>query len=138
MGDANFLFRNLVQRYPEAFTEVLGVRGDVEVIGFRSVNTAALDALFEKDAVDWLKVSETLRTAFEKGEKLGIEKGEKLGIEKALRRLFKRRLGRDLTPSEVQALAVHVSAGFAEQATDRAFSLEGEALAQWLLDSEAT
>lgn len=92
-----------------------------------------------ESSVDLMDVSKTLRDAFEKGIEKGIEKGRREAIEDMLRRLFVRRLGRPLTAPERQALAARVAQNgeSAELAEDRALSLEGEALAAWLLDPKA-
>ena len=54
-----------------------------------------------------------------------------------LRRLFLRRLGRPLTEEEQQALVARARVQDPEEVEDRALSLEGEALAAWLLDPNA-
>jgi hypothetical protein len=92
-----------------------------------------------------VRMSRPLRDVFElgakKGLKRGIEKGidegEKLGIERMLRSLFVRCLGRALTEQEQQALSHRARGEDPEGAQDRALSLEPEALAAWLLDSNA-
>ena len=54
-----------------------------------------------------------------------------------LRRLFLRRLGRPFTEQEQQALVDRARVQDPEEVEDRALSLEGEALAAWLLDPNA-
>lgn len=60
------------------------------------------------------------------------------GVERMLRRLFARRVGRELTQAEQQALSARAHAGDPEAVEDRALTLEGERLASWLLDPNAT
>lgn len=95
--------------------------------------------MLETGSKDLIEVSKTLREAFEKGQKAGrqegFEKGRREAVETMLHRLFMRRLGRALTEREQQALAARTQDP--ELAEDRALSLEGEALAAWLLDPGA-
>ena len=86
--------------------------------------------------VDLMEVSKTLRDAFEKGYKKGFALGFEQGF--ALRQLLVRRIGRELTESEKQALTARMAGNrdAADLVMDGAFSLEGEPLAAWLLDLE--
>ncbi|MFO0760866.1 MAG: hypothetical protein U0359_30595 [Byssovorax sp.] len=109
--------------------------------------------MLQDEGMELIKVSKTLREAFEKGAekgikegvkegvkkgvKKGVEKGRRQAIEMMLRRLFLRRLGRPLTEQEQQALVARVRVQDPEEVEDRALSLEGEALAAWLLDPNA-
>jgi hypothetical protein len=86
-------------------------------------------AMLQDEGMELIKASKTLRETF--------QKGEKKGIEKMLRRLFLRRLGRPLTEEEQQALVARARVQDPEEVEDRALSLEGEALAAWLLDPNA-
>jgi len=54
-----------------------------------------------------------------------------------LRRIFMRRLGRNLTEAEQQALAARVHTLDPGDVQDRALALEGETLAAWLLEPNA-
>ena len=57
-----------------------------------------------------------------------------------LHRLFMQRMGRALTKQEQEALARHLARPDGRKPAEvqaRALSLEGEALAAWLLDSNA-
>jgi hypothetical protein len=102
-------------------------------------------AMLESRSKDLIEVSKTLRDAFdrgilkgrEEGIERGIEKGRQEAVEKMLYRLFMRRLGRAMTEREQQALAARAHTQDPEEVEDRALSLEGEALAAWLLDSSA-
>jgi hypothetical protein len=94
-------------------------------------------AMLETGGKDLIEVSKTLRDAFEKGIAKGLDEGMEKGIEKMLRRLFTRRLGRTLTEREQQALVARARMADPEEVEDRALSLEGEALAAWLLDPNA-
>lgn len=82
-------------------------------------------------STDLLQVSKTLRETF--------EKGRREAVLDMLRRLFVRRMGRPLTEQEQQALAVRATreAGDPADMQEHALSLEGEALAAWLLDPSA-
>jgi predicted transposase YdaD len=107
-------------------------------------------AMFENDYSEMLKASSIVREWYEQGVKKGEKKGEKKGvkkgieegvekgIERMLRRLFLRRLGRPLTEQEQQALVARARVQDPEEVEDRALALEGEALAAWLLDPNAT
>jgi hypothetical protein len=86
-------------------------------------------AMFQDDQMEMIKASSLLRETF--------QKGEKKGVEKMLRRLSLRRLGRPLTEEEQQALVARARVQDPEEVEDRALSLEGEALAAWLLDPNA-
>ncbi len=98
--------------------------------------------MFEEDYSEMLKASPLLREVFEdgvkKGEKKGVKKGRRQAVETMLRRLFLRRLGRPMTEQEQKALADRARMQDPEEVEDRALSLEGEALAAWLLDPNAT
>jgi predicted transposase YdaD len=98
-------------------------------------------AMLQDEGMELIKASKILRETFEKGEKKGVRKGVKRGrrqaIEMMLRRLFLRRLGRPLTEQEQQALVDRVRVQDPEEVEDRALSLEGDALAAWLLDPNA-
>ena len=97
--------------------------------------------MLQDDCSEMIKASSTLREVveeeFEKGVKKGVKKGAEKGIEMMLRRLFLRRLGRPLTEQEQQALVARARAQDPEEVEDRALTLEGEALAAWLLDPNA-
>jgi hypothetical protein len=97
--------------------------------------------MLQDESMELIKLSPTLREAFEEGEKKGIEKGVKKGrrqaIEMMLCRLFSRRLGRPLTEQEQRALVDRARVQDPQEVEDRALSLEGEALAAWLLDPNA-
>jgi hypothetical protein len=94
-------------------------------------------AMLQDEGMELIKASKLLRETFQKGEKKGVKKGRRQAIEMMLRRLFLRRLGRPLTEQEQQALADRVRLQDPEEVEDRALSLEGEALAAWLLDPNA-
>lgn len=111
------------------------VMADVDPWGYHLREEIA--AMLETGSKDLIEVSKTLRDAFDKGIEKGIEKGRREGIEKMLRRIFMRRLGRALTEREQQALEARARAQDPEEVEDRALSLEGEALAAWLLDPSA-
>ncbi len=104
-----------------------------------------INAMLRDESMELIKLSPTLMEVFEKGVeegrgegvKKGVKKGEKKGIERMLRRLFLRRLGRPLTEQEQQALVDRARVQDPEEVEDRALSLEGEALAAWLLDPNA-
>ena len=89
--------------------------------------------MLESRSKDLIQVSKTLRDAFERGRR----EGKQEGIEQMLRRIFMRRLGRDLTEAEQQALATRVHTLDPGDVQDRAFTLEGENLAAWLLEPNA-
>ena len=95
-------------------------------------------AMFQDDRMEMIKASSLLRETFQEGEKKGVKKGRRQAIEMMLRRLFLRRLGRPLTEQEQQALVDRVRVQDPEEVEDRALSLEGEALAAWLLDPNGT
>ena len=100
-------------------------------------------AMVEETSVDLMQVSKTLRDAFEKGIEQGIEKGIEKGRRETalelLRRLFVQRMGRPLTELEQRALAERTArdGDGTFDAQSHALSLEGEALAAWLLDPRA-
>jgi hypothetical protein len=81
-----------------------------------------------EERTDLIDVSKTLRDAYDRGQRVGIEKG----IEQMLRGLFMSRLQRSLTLDEQQALATRATRD-PKLTQDKALSLEGEALATWLL-----
>jgi len=110
----------------DLYTALL-VMADVDPWEYRFREEIA--AMVEQESQDLIKVSKTLREAF--------EKGRQEAIDKMLRRIFMRRLGRTLTEPEQQALARRVRSQDPEDVEDRALSLEGEALAAWLLDPNA-
>jgi predicted transposase YdaD len=105
--------------------------------------------LQDDDGMQLIRLSKTLSDAFARGKEEGVEEGVKQGVKKGvkkgrrqaietmLRRLFLRRLGRPLTEEEQQALVQRARQQDPEEVEDRALSLEGEALAAWLLDPEA-
>ena len=102
-----------------------------------------IEAMLQDEGMDELfKVSPTLQRTFEQGKKKGreegLQKGLQKGIELMLRRLFVRRLGRPLTEMEQRALSGKARKQDPGAVEDRALSLEGEALAAWLLDPNAT
>src|SRR5262249_24914705 len=90
-------------------------------------------AMLQDEGMELIKVSKTVRETFQEGEK----KGRRQAIEMMLRRLFLRRLGRPLTEQEQQALADRARVQDPQEVEDRALSMEGEALAAWLLDPSA-
>jgi hypothetical protein len=81
-----------------------------------------------EERTDLMDVSKTLRDAY--------DRGQRKGIEQMLRGLFMSRLRRSLTADEQHALATQATRD-PEQAQDKALSLEGEALAAWLLSPVA-
>jgi hypothetical protein len=89
-----------------------------------------IKAMLDEVDQELLRLSPTLREAFEDGE----QKGKREGIEGMLRALFMRRMGRALTADEQQALAKRAAALDPERAADALLELEGDALAAWLLD----
>jgi hypothetical protein len=101
--------------------------------------------MLQDEGMELIKLSKTLREAFEQGitqgitqgEEKGVTKGITQGVERMLRRLFLRRLGRPLTEQEQRALADRARVQDPEEVEDRALALEGEALAAWLLDPNA-
>ena len=113
------------------------VVADIDPREYRPCEESAV--MLQDESMELIKQSKTLREAFEKGEQNGVKKGVKKGrrqaIEMMLRRLFLHRLGRQLTEQEQQALADRARMQDPEELEDRALSLEGEALAAWLLDS---
>jgi hypothetical protein len=122
----------------DLYTALL-VMADIDPWGYTLREETA--AMLQEEGMELIKVSKTLRETFqkgvEKGVKKGIEKGRREAIEMMLRRLFLRRLGRPLTEQEQQALVDRVRVQDPEEVEDRALSLEGEALAVWLLDPNA-
>jgi hypothetical protein len=90
--------------------------------------------------------SRTLREVFEKGlaEGLGkgleqgLEQGRQQAIEAMLHRLFRNRIGRDLTAAEQTALAKRAHELGPEQAMDVAGGLSGDELITWLLGSNGS
>jgi hypothetical protein len=80
------------------------------------------------DEIDKLLLREIpmLREAF--------EEGEAKGIEKMLRELFVRRMGRELSAAEQEALAKRAGALGPNKLLGAGVMLEGDALAAWLLD----
>jgi hypothetical protein len=82
-----------------------------------------IEAMIEEEPMDLLKVSKTLRNAYDKG------------VEDLLRDLFAERLHRALTAREQEALAARAASAPGE-AKKQLFALEGEALAAWLLGPE--
>ena len=88
------------------------------------------------EPTDLINVSKTLRDAYDRGERAGIERGKGEGVQQMLRALFAKRLHRSLTAREQQALSTRATTDL-EQAQEKVFSLEGEALAAWLLAPEA-
>jgi hypothetical protein len=115
------------------------VMADIDPRGYHMRKEIA--AMMQDESMELIKMSQTLREAFERGEKKGVKKGVRKGvqegIERMLRRLFLRRLGRPLTEQEQQALVDRARVQDPEEVEDRALSLEGEALATWLLDPNA-
>jgi hypothetical protein len=91
-------------------------------------------AMLQDDYSEMLKASATVREWYGQG----VKKGRRQAIETMLRRLFLRRLGRPLTEQEQQALVARARVQDPEEVEDRALALEGEALAAWLLDPNAT
>src|SRR5262249_6808294 len=63
-----------------------------------------------------------------------FEEGEEKGIEKMLRKLFMRRMGRELSPTEQEALAQRAGALGPDHVQEVGITLEGDALAAWLLE----
>ncbi len=88
-------------------------------------------AAMVETSTDLLQVSKTLRETF--------EKGRREAVLDMLRRLFVRRMGRPLTEQEQKALAMRATREASDPADmqEHALSLEGEALAAWLLDPNA-
>jgi hypothetical protein len=134
----------------DLYTALL-VMADIDPWGYHLREEIA--AMLQDESMELIKISKTLREAFEKGVEKGEEKGVKKGVEKGvkrgvkkgrrqaiemmLRRLFLRRLGRPLTEQEQRALVDRARVQDPEEVEDRALSLEGEALAAWLLDPNA-
>lgn len=89
-----------------------------------------------REPVDMLTVSKTLRDAYDRGYREGFEKGVKIGIEIGVHLmkhdLFTERLHRPLTTREQEALAAWISQD-PEQVLNGLLSLEGDALASWLV-----
>jgi len=98
---------------------------------------AEIEAMIQHEPTDLIQVSKTLRDAFERGQREGMEHGIEQGVQRLLRDLFARRLRRALTAREQEALAAR-SAADPEQIQDKILALEGEALAAWLLSSNAS
>lgn len=88
--------------------------------------------MIRDEPTDMIQVSKTVRDAYELGQREGIEQGIEKGIEKMLRGLFARRLHRALTPGEQRALTARAAVDL-DQTQEKALTLEGEALAAWLL-----
>ncbi|MEO7330765.1 MAG: hypothetical protein ABI193_19470 [Minicystis sp.] len=95
-----------------------------------------IEAMIQREPMDLIQVSKTLRDAYERGEREGIEKGIEEGVQQMLRGLFARRLHRGLTAREQKALATRAAAD-PEQIQEKVLALEGEALAAWLLGAGA-
>lgn len=84
-----------------------------------------LEAMIQHESTDLIRVSKTLRTAYEKG------------IQQMLHSLFAKRIHRALTAREQEAIALR-STSDPEHAQEKALILEGEALAAWLLTPDPT
>ena len=126
----------LLEERAEMYAALL-VLADVDPWGYHL--REEIEAMLQDEGMDELfKVSPTLQRTFEQGKKEGLEKGVQKGIELMLRRLFVRRLGRPLTEMEQRALSGKARKQDPGAVEDRALSLEGEALAAWLLDPDAT
>jgi hypothetical protein len=93
-----------------------------------------IEAMIRREPVDMIKVSKTLRDAYERGQREGREEGIEQGIERILRELLAKRLHRALTAREEEALAAR-AASDPGQVQDKVLALEGEALAAWLVGS---
>jgi hypothetical protein len=90
-----------------------------------------IQAMIDQEPTDLIKISKTLRDAYDLGAREGLEKG----IQQMLRDLFATRLNRALTARERKALSTRAAQN-PKQAQKQALALEGEALAAWLLAPE--
>jgi hypothetical protein len=105
-----------------------------------------IKTMLEGMDLELLLQSTTLREAFEEGEAKGEAKGKAEGkaegkrevIQEMLGSLLASRMGRELTPAEQEALAKRAAAIDPKRAVDTVFKLEGDALAAWLLDPNAS
>jgi hypothetical protein len=93
---------------------------------------AEIEAMIYEEPTDLIQVSKTLRDAYERGQREGLEEGIAKGVQQMLRRLFATRLRRSLTARERRALATRAALA-PDEAQDKGLTLEGEALAAWLL-----
>jgi hypothetical protein len=91
-----------------------------------------IQAMLDREPTDMIRISKTLRDAYDLGAREGEERGLAKGVQQMLRDLFATRLHRALTARERKAL----SARDPRQAQQQALALEGEALAAWLLVPE--
>jgi hypothetical protein len=71
------------------------------------------------------------------GREEGLEEGLEEGVKQTLSRLFARRLGRPLTTREQGLLSRHLKKQGADQIEVALLELEGDALLEWLLASNA-
>jgi hypothetical protein len=92
-----------------------------------------IKAMLQKDDLEVLKLSPTLRDAFEEGE----EKGAEAERSKLLRAAFAGNAGRAPTPEEQAALVKRAGELGPEQALMALIKLHGDALVAWLLGSAA-
>jgi len=135
MGDADITLRHISRRHAEALARpcelfaAMLVMADVDPWGYAL--REEIEAMIQEEPTDLIQVSQTLRTAYERGRRDGIE----TGIEKMLRELFARRLHRALTAREQQALEARAKIA-PEEAQEKLLTLEGEALAAWLSGPE--
>lgn len=72
------------------------------------------------------------------GREQGLNQGLTQGREQVLSRQFARRLGRALGEAEAQALRTRLTSLGAERLSDVVLELEGEMLARWLRDPNAS
>lgn len=139
MGDADITLRHISRRHAEALARpcelfaAMLVMADVDPWGYAL--REEIEAMIQEEPTDLIQVSQTLRTAYERGRRDGIETGIETGIEKMLRELFARRLHRALTAREQQALEARAKIA-PEEAQEKLLTLEGEALAAWLSGPE--
>jgi len=75
---------------------------------------------------------------YQRGVEQGLEQGLEQGREESLSHLYHRRLGRPLTDKERETLHERLDTHGLERIGDVVFDLDGEALARWLADPDAT
>jgi hypothetical protein len=92
-----------------------------------------IKAMMQADDLEVLKLSPTLRAAFEEGERKGEEKGVAQERSRLLSEAFTEQAGRAPTPDERAALAKRVHEMGSQQALRALLKLHGDALVVWPL-----
>ncbi len=83
-------------------------------------------------------IEDLVKFGEDRGLERGLEQGLEQGREQVLARQFARRLGRPLDQTEGAALQARLRASGAERLSDVVLELEGDALARWLADPNAS